>query len=178
MNFVKRNSFKFAEESDPSMIKNQLIDFLPLSGQLESASDEDHESSVHQVSGCYRVSSPSPVLIEHCCLRDSGNKWNIMVKCRTIPSHCVGKTPKTSGWRNVTEVYPDARVVEKHNDIEVTLPTLCEDIEIAAFGIPGNDDQKRMQMAIFGRKPTQGRDWKIRVYLIDDSTIAFKVTHN
>lgn len=72
-------------------------------------------------------------------------------------------------------MYPDAKVEEKHNDIEVTLPTLHEDTEIAAFGIPGNDDQKRMQMAIFGRKPTQGRDWRIRVYLIDDSTIAFKV---
>ena len=100
-----------------------------------------------------------------------------MVKCRTVPSHCDDKTGKTSRWRNVTEVCSDARVVEKHNDIEVTIPTPCEDTEIAAFGIPGNDDQKRMQMAIFGRKPTQGRDWNIRVYLIDDSTIAFKVTH-
>ena len=100
-----------------------------------------------------------------------------MVKCRKLLSQSKGKTQKTNRWKNVTEVYPDARVVEKRNDIEVTLPTLCEDLEIAAFGIPGNDDQKRMQMAIFGTKPTQGRDWKIRVYLIDDSTIAFKVTH-
>lgn len=100
-----------------------------------------------------------------------------MVKCRTLLSHSQGKTQKTSPWRNITEVYPDARVVEKHNDIEVTIPTLGEDLEIAAFGIPGKNDQKRMQMAIFGRKPTQGKDWKIRVYLIDDSTIAFKVTH-
>ena len=155
-----------------------MTDHYHFSGQVESTSDEDHESSLHQVSGCYRVSSPSPVLIEHCCLRASGNKWNIMVKCRTMPSHLEGKTQKTSRWRNVTEVFPDARVAEKHNDIEVTPPSrLCEDLEIAAFGIPGKHDQKRMQMAIFGRKPTQGRDWKIRVYLIDDSTIAFKVTH-
>lgn len=98
-----------------------------------------------------------------------------MIKSRTVPSQCEGKTRKTNSWRNITEVYPDAKVEEKHNDIEVTLPTLHEDTEIAAFGIPGNDDQKRMQMAIFGRKPTQGRDWRIRVYLIDDSTIAFKV---
>ncbi len=146
---------------------------------LETASDEDHESSLYQVSGNYKVSpstSPPPVLIEHCCLRASGNKWNIAVKCRPLLSNCKGKTQKTS-WRNVTEVYPDTKVEEKHNDIEVILPPLREDIEIAAFGIPGNDDQKRMQMAIFGRKPTQGRDWKIRVYLIDDSTIAFKVTN-
>ena len=150
--------------------------FLPLSGQLESATNEAHESSVHQVSGCYRVSSPSPVLIEHCCLRAPENKWIIKVKCRTMPSHREGKR-NTNPWRNVTEVYPDATVEEIHNDIKVTLPTLCGDTEIAAFGIPGNDDQKRMQMAIFGKKPTQGRDWKIRVYLIDDSTIAFKVAH-
>ena len=155
-----------------------MTDHYHFSGQVESTRDEDQGSSLHQVSGCYRVSSPSPVLIEHCCLRASGNKWNIMVKCRTMPSHLEGKTQKTSRWRNVTEVFPDARVAEKHNDIEVTPPSrLCEDLEIAAFGIPGKHDQKRMQMAIFGRKPTQGRDWKIRVYLIDDSTIAFKVTH-
>ena len=94
-----------------------------------------------------------------------------------MSSHREGKSRKTNPWRNVTEVYPDAIVEEIHNDIEVTLPTVCEDTEIAAFGIPGNDDQKRMQMAIFGKKPTQGRDWKIRVCLIDDSTIAFKVAH-
>ena len=92
-------------------------------------------------------------------------------------SLCKESTEKISRWKNVTEVYPDARIEDKHNDIEVTLPTSREDIEIAAFGTPGNDDQKRMQMAIFGRKPTQGRDWKILVYLIDDSTIAFQVTH-
>ncbi|KAL9969789.1 hypothetical protein ACROYT_G022047 [Oculina patagonica] len=146
------------------------------SAALETASDEDHESSLYQVSGCYKVppsTSPPPVLIEHCCLRAPGNTWNIAVKCRPLLSHCKGKTQKTS-WRNITEVYPKAKVKEKHNDIEVILPPLQEDIEIAAFGIPGNDDQKRMQMAIFGKKPTQGRDWKIRVYLIDDSTIAFK----
>lgn len=154
-----------------------MIDFLPLSGQLESATNEGHESSEQQVSGCYRVYSSLPILIEHCCLRDTGNKWNIMVKCRTVPNNCEGKTRKTNPWRNVAEVYTDAIVKEKHNDIEVTLPTPCEGTEIAAFGIPGKGDQKRMQMAIFGGKPTQGRDWTIRVYLIDDSTIAFKVTH-
>ncbi len=73
------------------------------------------------------------------------------------------------------EVYPDAKVLDKHNDIEVILPPLQEDLEVAAFGIPGNDDQKRMQMAIFGKKPTQGNDWKIRVYLVDDTITAVKV---
>ena len=113
-------------------------------------------------------------MIEHCCLRAPGNNWNIAVKCRTLLIHCKGKP---SSWRNVTEVYPNTKVEEKHNDIEVTLPALREHTEIAAFGTPGNDDQKRMQMAIFGKKPTQGRDWKVQVYLIDDSTIAFKVKY-
>ncbi len=81
----------------------------------------------------------------------------------------------TNSWRNVEEVYPDAKVLDKHNDIEVTLPCLLEDLEVAAFGIPGNDDQKRMQMVIFGKKPTQGNDWKIRVYLVDDTITAVKV---
>ncbi|KAJ7382360.1 Netrin receptor unc5c [Desmophyllum pertusum] len=141
----------------------------------EPASDEDHQSSIHQVSGGYKVSSTTsspatPIVIEHCCLRAPGNKWNIAIKCRTPPK----KSQNTSIWIDVIELYPNAKIEDKHNDIEVTLPPLQEGLEIAAFGTPGKDDQKRMQMAIFGRNPTQGRNWKIRVYLIDDSTIAFK----
>ena len=107
-----------------------------------------------------------------------GNKWGIVIKCRPItPDHRRGRSHQKGGWRSVKEVYPDAKVEEKHNDIEVTLPSLQEDIEIAAFGRPGRDDQKRMQMAIFGRHPTQGRDWKIWVYIVDDTTPACKVPH-
>ena len=72
-------------------------------------------------------------------------------------------------------VYPDAKVQLIHNDIEVTLPSLQEDVEIAAFGRPGKDDKKRMQMAIFAKRPIQGRDWKIWVYLVDDTNPACKV---
>ena len=103
------------------------------------------------------------------------NTWDIVVKCRPIQSHSK-KISLKADWRNVKEVYPDSKVEEKHNDIEVTFPLLKEDLEVAAFGTPGKDDQKRMQMAIFGRRPTQGKDWKIRVYLFNDSTVAFKVT--
>jgi len=108
-----------------------------------------------------------------------GNKWYTVIKCRPItPDQRRGRSQQKGGWRSVKEVYPDAKVQQKHNDIEVTLPSLQEDIEIAAFGRPGRDDQKRMQMAIFGRHPTQGRDWKIWVYIVDDTTTAYKVPHH
>ncbi len=105
-----------------------------------------------------------------------GNTWAILVKCRPQQSHSNNKITLTDGWRNIKEVYPDSKVEDKHNDVEVTLPSLGKDIEIAAFGTPGEDDQKRMQMAIFGRRPTQGKNWTIRIYLLNDSTVAFKVT--
>ena len=73
------------------------------------------------------------------------------------------------------EVYPNAKVQRKHNDIELTLPVLAENLEAAAFGVPKKNDQKRMQMTIFGKDPKQGCNWKIRVYLINDSKKAFKV---
>ena len=72
-------------------------------------------------------------------------------------------------------VYPEAEVQLKNNGIEVTLPSLEEDVEIAAFGRPGKDDKKRMQMAIFAKRPKQGRDWKIWVYLVDDTSPACEV---
>ena len=72
-------------------------------------------------------------------------------------------------------VCPEAEVQLKHNDIEVTLPSLEEDVEITAFGRPGKNDKKRMQMAIFAKRPKQGRDWKIWVYLVDDTNPACKV---
>ena len=72
-------------------------------------------------------------------------------------------------------VYPEAEVQLKNNGIEVTLPSPEEDVEIAAFGRPGKDDKKRMQMAIFAKQPKQGRDWKIWVYLVDDTSPACEV---
>ena len=72
-------------------------------------------------------------------------------------------------------VYPEAEVQLKNNGIEVTLPSLEEDVEIAAFGRPGKDDKKRMQMAIFAKQLKQGRDWKIWVYLVDDTSPACEV---
>jgi len=103
-----------------------------------------------------------------------GNRWEIVVKCRPLLSH---SDDLANTWRNVTEVYPDAKVEERHNDIEVTLPPLKEDVELAAFGTPGEDDQIRMQMAVFGRRPPHGSEWRIRIYLLHDTVTAFKVIH-
>ena len=72
-------------------------------------------------------------------------------------------------------VHPEAEVQLKHKDIEVTLPSLQEDVEIAAFGRPGKEDKKRMQIAIFAKRPKQGKDLKIWVYLVDDTNPAFEV---
>ena len=100
------------------------------------------------------------------------NSWEIAVKCRSLQSR---RDHLQNNWRNVTEVYPDAKVEEKHNDIEVTLPSLREDVEVAAFGTPGKDDQIRMQMAVFGRRPPRGSEWRIRIYLLHDTVTAVKV---
>ena len=153
--------------------------FVKHFGLTESANTEVWKSPVYQVSSIYRASkdnnAPLVVVIQHSCLVALGHGWKICVQCRATSSHQERKTANSSDWREVTDVIPDAKVEQKHNDIVVTLPQLYEDIEIAAFGIPGTVDQKRMKMAIFGKKPTQGRDWKLKVYLIDDSTTAFDV---
>ena len=104
-----------------------------------------------------------------------GNEWDMEVKCRPILQGAQGVSNQRNNWRSLMVVYPEAEVKLKHNDIEVTLPSLQEDIEIAAFGRPGKDDKKRMQMAIFAKRPKQGRDWKIWVYLVDDTSPACEV---
>ncbi|XP_022785449.1 uncharacterized protein LOC111325810 isoform X2 [Stylophora pistillata] len=128
------------------------------------------------VSGRYIINQngplpPQPILIEHCCLMVKGNVWDISIKCRPHSN----QRKKNENWINIKEVYPDAKVERKRNDIQLTLPLLRENLELAAFGVPGKDDQKRMQMAIFGKDPTKGCDWKIRIYLIDDSEMALKI---
>ena len=100
-----------------------------------------------------------------------GNSWDISVKCRPHSNQCE----REKNWQNVMEVYPNAKVQRKHNDVELTLPVLMENLEVAAFGVAKKNDQKRMQMTIFGKDPKQGCNWKIRVYLINDSKKAFKV---
>ena len=108
---------------------------------------------------------PKPILLEHCCLMVKGNTWVTSVECWPHSN----QSKKKKKWQNIQEVYPDAKVETKHNDIRLTLPVLRESLEVAAFGTPGKDDQKWMQMAIFGKEPTKACEWRIRVYLIDDS---------
>ena len=140
--------------------------------------DVDQESEV-QISGCYKIisgiSTFHPTRIEHSCLMTPENKWEIQVKCRPLLHSAQNGSKQSNNWRNIMVVYPDAKVQVIHNDIEVTLPSLQGDVEIAAFGRPGKDDKKRMQMAIFAKRPKQGRDWQIWVYLVDDTNSACKV---
>ena len=172
----KRKEKKNPLKKSPTL---NIYRFVKHFGLTESANTEVWKSPVYQVSSIYRASKDNNaslvVVIQHSCLVALGHGWKIFVQCRTTSSHQERKTTNTSDWREVTDVIPDAKVEQKHNDIVVTLPQLNKDIEISAFGIPGTVDQKRMKMAIFGKKPTQGRDWKLKVYLIDDSTTAFDV---
>ncbi|XP_068754733.1 uncharacterized protein [Montipora capricornis] len=137
--------------------------------------NNDRGSKNLQVSCCYDLKKgQDTVSIEHSCLVNAGNTWNIDVKCR--PKQMVVKAPsgQSDRWRSLKEVYPDAKIEHKHNDIEVTLPVLPEDIEIAAFGRPEKNDKKRMQIAAFAEQPRQGQNWKILIYLVDDTTTAYK----
>ena len=115
------------------------------------------------------------ILIEHFCLITPGNERDIKVKCRPILHGAQGVSNQRNNWRSLMVAHPEAEVQLKHNDIEVTLPSLQEDVEIAAFGRPGKGDKKRMQIAIFAKRPKLGKDLKIWVYLLDDTNPAFEV---
>ena len=104
-----------------------------------------------------------------------GNKWDMEVKCSPMSHGAQDAFNQRYNWGSLMVVYPEAKVQLKHSDIEVTLPSLQEDVEITAFGRPGKDDKKRMQMAIFAKQPKQGRDWKIWVYLVDETSPACEV---
>ena len=140
--------------------------------------DVVRESEV-QISGCYKITSGTPTFhstrIEHSCLMKPENNWEIQLKCRPLLHDIQEEPNQRNNWRSLMLFYPDAKVQLIHNDIEVTLPSLQGDVEIAAFGRPGKEDKKRMQMAIFAKRPKQGRDWQIWVYLVDDTNPACKV---
>ena len=137
------------------------------------------QGSEVQISGCYKITAGAPTFqptrIELSCLMTPENKWEIQVKCRPLLRDIQEEPKQSNNWTSLMLVYPDARVQLIHNDIEVYLPPLQEDVEIAAFGRPGKEDKKRMQMAIFAKRPKQGRDWQIWAYLVDDTNPACKV---
>jgi len=106
--------------------------------------------------------------MEHSALQGPSSQWDLEVKYRQR-----GNTTKR--WVNIWNFYPDAKVELKHNEVELTISSPNEDHEFAVFGRPEIEDKKRMQMGIFGGKPTQGKHWHIFVTLFDDTMIAFKV---
>lgn len=121
-----------------------------------------------QVSGTYKQPATMKVQtveVEHCSRMDPSSEWVLEANCRS------GK----EDWKSLLKVCPGAEVEEKDNRITVTLPPVEKELEIAAFGKPGEKDVKRMQMAILGRKPVGGRKWIIYVYLCDDTVMAFEV---
>ena len=108
--------------------------------------------------------------MEHSALQGPNSQWNIEVKYRMRENKASVKR-----WVNISNFYPDARVEQKRNEIEITISSPNEDHDFAVFGTPEREDKKRMQMGIFGRKPTQGKNWQIFVTLFDDTMMAFKV---
>lgn len=108
--------------------------------------------------------------MEHSALQGPNSQWNLEVKCKVRENKTSAKR-----WVNIWNIYPDAKVDLKRNEIELTISSPNEDHEFAVFGTPGTEDKKRMQMGIFGGKPKQGKRWQIFVTLFDDTMMAFKV---
>ena len=108
--------------------------------------------------------------MEHSALQGPNSQWNLEVKCKLRENKA-----STKRWVNIWNFYPDSKVELKHNEIELSISSPNEDHEFAVFGIPEIEDKKRMQMAIFGEKPIQGKHWHIFVTLFDDTMMAFKV---
>ena len=84
------------------------------------------------------------------------NEWDMEVKCSPMSQGAQDAFNQRYNWGSLMVVYPEAKVQ-------------------TAFGRPGKDDKKRMQMAIFAKQPKQGRDWKIWVYLVDETSPACEV---
>ena len=144
--------------------------------KIEQTGIQIIEESEVRVSGsivCVASWMPQTVELGHCALMRQRHQWIVDIKCR--PPNSLTTLPSEM-WMNLSEVYPDAKVEVEHNSVIVTLPPLQEDLEIAAFGSLGEKDMKRMQMAVFGRRPTNRReDWFINVVLYDDTVEAFQV---
>ena len=108
--------------------------------------------------------------MEHSALQGPDSQWNVEVKYKVRE-----KKASVKHWVNISNFYPDAKVGLKRNEVELTIPSPSEDHEFAVFGTPEKEDKKRMQMGVFGGKPTQGKHWQIVVTLFDDTMMAFKV---
>lgn len=125
------------------------------------------------ISGVYSSdrgnSSNQVIKMEHAALQGPDSRWNLEVKYKLRDNKA-----STKRWVNIWDFYSDAKVEPKHNEIELSISSPNEDHEFAVFGTPEIEDKKRMQMAIFGGKPIQGKHWPIFVTLFDDTMMAFK----
>lgn len=113
------------------------------------------------------------ITIDHCALMGCAvNYWNLDVKCHP----CTAQFD--ASWQSVTTTFSYSEVKVENNSVEVTLPPLRETYEIAVFGIPGEKDMKRMQLALYGRTPKKGKNWTINVELYDDTSIVSQVKYS
>lgn len=113
------------------------------------------------------------ITIDHCALMGCAvNYWNLDVKCHP----CTAQFD--ASWQSVTTTFSYSEVKVEHNSVEVTLPPLRETYEIAVFGIPGEKDMKRMQLALYGSTPKKGKNWTINVELYDDTSILSQVKYS
>lgn len=132
------------------------------------------KKGMKRISGLYskddwNLDDKDIIWMEHSALNDSDNKWEFHVRYRQR-----GRSATTKRWRNITEDYPNARVKISHNIIELTIPLPNENHEFAVFGKPEIEDKKRMQVGLFGEKPTKGNNILIQVVLFDDTMMAFE----
>ena len=95
------------------------------------------------------------------------NNWNIEVKCRR---------KNNSKWYDVGKLCRNAKVLMKHNDVQLQLGSPRSDVVVAAFGCPGNGDGKRMQLAAFGKNVSSGSRVQVNAYLLDDTSPSFQVS--
>lgn len=118
-----------------------------------------------KISNRYTVlpsSVPQKVLVEHSALLNPSNHWFLEVKYKS----------SLNTWESLDHaVDTDIGI----NGILVSLPPLKEELEIAAFGNPGEKDMKRKQIGIFGPNPVKGMNWIISIFLFDETSVAFKV---
>ena len=107
-------------------------------------------------------------LMQHSAYVPQGkHNWKMEVKCRR---------KNNNKWYDVAKLCRNAKVLMKHNDVQLQLGSPRSDVVVAAFGCPGNGDGKRMQLAAFGKSVSSGNRVQVNAYLLDDTSPAFQVS--
>ncbi|XP_022785481.1 uncharacterized protein LOC111325831 [Stylophora pistillata] len=156
-------------KSTKGMLKDHL-DLYPVIKSFKSSGGKE----IKRISGLYskddwNLDKEDGIWMEHSALNDPSNKWEFYVGYRQRGHSALAKQ-----WRSVTEYYRDATVKINHNIIELTIPSPNENHEFAVFGKPEIEDKKRMQVGLFGKKPTKGNNILVHVVLFDDTLMAFE----